>query len=983
TPASSGSYRWSIPSNVQTTQCKVKVSDASNLNVFDISDNVFTISSLLLKTPNGAENYAISSMQTVTWTSSNISYVKLEYSINNGIDWSTVATSLPSSGIYYWEIPNTPSAQCLFRISDANNPGTYDLSDNIFAITESPTITMLYPVGNEIFRIGSTETLKWKSNNVTNVKIEYSVNNGSDWKTIALSTPSTGTYSWVVPQENSNLCKIRVSDASRPAIYDMSALPFTITNSPKITVIAPNGSENYPTGSIQSISWSSSNVSKVKIEYSINNGIDWSTVTASYPSSGVYSWTVPSTPSTQCKIRISDTSNVGTYDISDNNFQISEAPSITILYPNGKEKFATGTKETIKWKSNNVNNVKIEYSINNGSDWNLIVSSIASTGTYTWLVPNVSSNLCKVRISDVTKADVFDASDSLFSIANTPKITITAPNGDESYQVGSTQTLKWTSSGISNVKIEYSINNGIDWYLIEASYPSAGIYSWAVPNTPSTQCLIKVTDITNPLNYDISDKVFTIAASPVLQVTAPNGNETWEIGKTQYITWNSVNIVNAKIEYSINNGSDWTVIIASTKSTGSYSWIVPNTPSYQCRVKISDAANPATYDISDSIFTIAASPKIVVTSPNGGESIKAGSLKNITWTSNNVANVKIEYSVNNGVGWSTIAESVPSTGLYRWTVPDTSSLQCRLKISDASNSNVVDLSDNVFTISKIAILTPSSGESLLAGTQYQISWASECINNVKLEYSTDKGTSWTSIVASTSALAGSYQWNIPQTAIKQCMLRISDVLNASVSDISDNYFSVQTLVLLSPAEKAKLTIGSIQPIQWKYYNVTNIKLEYSADGGITWSTIVSSTPAKNGAYNWKVPNNPSEFCLVRVTDLSNTQNTDITKSYFAITNVDAVERVDNSVPTDYALLQNHPNPFNPTTMIRFRIPVSAFVVLKVYDLMGKEVCTLVNEEKSAGTYDVNFNASSLANGIYLYKIQAGSYVATKKLLLLK
>jgi hypothetical protein len=70
-------------------------------------------------------------------------------------------------------------------------------------------------------------------------------------------------------------------------------------------------------------------------------------------------------------------------------------------------------------------------------------------------------------------------------------------------------------------------------------------------------------------------------------------------------------------------------------------------------------------------------------------------------------------------------------------------------------------------------------------------------------------------------------------------------------------------------------------------------------------------------------------------------------------------------------------------MIRFRIPVSTFVVLKVYDLMGKEVCTLVNEEKSAGTYDVNFNASSLANGVYLYKIQAGSYVATKKLLLLK
>jgi hypothetical protein len=89
------------------------------------------------------------------------------------------------------------------------------------------------------------------------------------------------------------------------------------------------------------------------------------------------------------------------------------------------------------------------------------------------------------------------------------------------------------------------------------------------------------------------------------------------------------------------------------------------------------------------------------------------------------------------------------------------------------------------------------------------------------------------------------------------------------------------------------------------------------------------------------------------------------------------------MPSTYLLQQNYPNPFNPSTTISFSIPTSEFVTLKVYDVLGREIATLVNENLSAGSYSYNFDASNLTSGVYFYKLQAGKYSETKKMLLSK
>ena len=91
----------------------------------------------------------------------------------------------------------------------------------------------------------------------------------------------------------------------------------------------------------------------------------------------------------------------------------------------------------------------------------------------------------------------------------------------------------------------------------------------------------------------------------------------------------------------------------------------------------------------------------------------------------------------------------------------------------------------------------------------------------------------------------------------------------------------------------------------------------------------------------------------------------------------------NVTPNEYGLAQNYPNPFNPTTTINYTLPNSGFTKLSVYNTIGEEVQTLVNENQSAGTYNLDFNASNLPSGLYFYSLTSGNFTQTNKMILMK
>ncbi len=157
-----------------------------------------------------------------------------------------------------------------------------------------------------------------------------------------------------------------------------------------------------------------------------------------------------------------------------------------------------------------------------------------------------------------------------------------------------------------------------------------------------------------------------------------------------------------------------------------------------------------------------------------------------------------------------------------------------------------------------------------------------------------------------------------------------------------------------------------------------VNLYFSSDTGKTWT--------EQKIYNGNL--NGSEIVFTDSTH--GWLLCDSGKVFYTANNggiITGVSTIENKTPSEYILKQNYPNPFNPSTTISFSIPQTSFVTIKVYDVLGREVAILVNEEKSPGNYSVNFNESNLPSGVYLYKLESasfnGRYTSTKKMVLLK
>ena len=194
----------------------------------------------------------------------------------------------------------------------------------------------------------------------------------------------------------------------------------------------------------------------------------------------------------------------------------------------------------------------------------------------------------------------------------------------------------------ANVKVEYSTTGGSSWTTAIASTPNTGSYLWTTPVTATAQALVRVSDAANAAVNDTSDAVFTLTLATIT-VLAPNGGETWPVGAPRNIAWAwTGSIAAVRIDVSTNNGADWTPVVVSTANTGLYPGIVPNAPSAQCLVRVSDAADAGVFDTSNAPFTIDATPTLAVTAPNGGEAWMAGSVHTIAWSSYGAAVGEVE-----------------------------------------------------------------------------------------------------------------------------------------------------------------------------------------------------------------------------------------------------------------------------------------------------------------------------------------------------
>jgi hypothetical protein len=363
---------------------------------------------------------------TITWDTvykAASSQVGLEYSVDDGDSWVTIAASTANDGSYDWAVPaTTPSDdEAWVRMIDRLGNNVLDV-DGYFSISgivlDSPTV-------DSDWLGGSSHNIEWTTICTPGlVTLYYSHDNFDEDSTlIVAATADDGNHVWSVPEQADSTVWVRAY-TNTDATYT-TAGPFIISG---VQVTAPNGGETLSSGGTYTIQWETiGDVDSVGIHYSVNGG-GWLLVVNDLPNAGSYSWTVPNNPSTSVNIRVGKNDTFNGSDVNDDPFTIA---GIIVTYPNGGETFTLGVPEDITWEEIAItSDIKIEYTLNGGADWYPIPGATgiaAETLTFNWDLdtsgdPNLeASALCLIRVSEDDADPMSDASNTPFTIEEVVK----------------------------------------------------------------------------------------------------------------------------------------------------------------------------------------------------------------------------------------------------------------------------------------------------------------------------------------------------------------------------------------------------------------------------------------------------------------------------------------------------------------------------------------------------------------------------------
>jgi len=572
-------------------------------------------------------------------------------------------------------------------------------------------------------------------------------------------------------------------------------------------------------------------------------------------------------------------------------------------------------------------------------------------------------------------------------------------------------------------------------------------------------------------------------------------------GSGAQITWQTNEPADTQVDYGLSSNYTQASLLSSPRVTAHtvvLNGLEQNT-TYHYRIKSRDLAGNLAVS-GDFVFTTPPATALILLSPNGGEWLLNGGNRRITWNApNTIADVRLEYSPDAGANWRTIAASAPNTGSYNWQPPDAVSNNVLLRIFDANNAGVADVSDQTFFITRAAFVQfkPSPSNPILApgpkgswdenirergwvmyeNGMYHLwygGWQGEYTHSearlVKLGYaSSTDGINWTKYAGNPIYTE---TWIEDMTVLKDGDTYYMYAEDENYADGNgatiDLYTSTDRInwtrygTVLAPDDGKGWEKGDVgTPTVWKeggewfmlYEGLVDgiagqVGLAASSDGrNWTRSThnpvlanpihpdldiAIDSVIKINGVYHayghydtggnrwvgglftstnltqWAaysgnpiagnspviVDTGDNKYRLYSVaTNASGEETYQVAFSNPIVEPPTGVVSSTPAQPKGFALQPNYPNPFRAAaasaeTRIVYQLQERAFVTLTIYDLLGREIKTLVAQKRDAGTYEARWNGRDangnlLPSGTYLYMLQAGEFRSARKLLLVK
>lgn len=624
-------------------------------------------------------------------------------------------------------------------------------------------------------------------------------------------------------------------------------------------------------------------------------------------------------------------------------------------------------------------NAGVYLTTNNGESWNPVNSGLTST------------NITSLAVSD---SNLFAGTGGGVFLSTNNGTSWTAANSGladpliNSLVTDGTNLFAGTWSGVY-----FSTNNGTSWNQSHSGLTYNGILSLVINDTNLfagtnesgvwRESLWQMIPPSVPTLVSPGDSTTNQPAKVTLEVnTAAGANSySWQVSLNPTFSSTVVN--------DLTSGASDTAHAVTLTAGTKYYW----------RVQASDAGGTSAFSVSDS-FTVMAVPAIpVLASPaNSAQNERVDTLV-LEW-----------YSVSEDTGYvcqlstnptfSSLVVSSDSTRDTTFKVTSLKNLQkyyWRVGSYNAGGTSAFATKDSFTTIIAIptvpALVSPRQNAANqpanltlkvdsvagASGYHWQVS-----VNSAFLSTVVNDSTGGTGDTAQTVVLtAGTkYYWEVQAFNI-----------GGSSAFSGPDSFTVMAVPTVPMLASPVGTTGEPRRTTFKWessINATMYRLQVATDSTIdsvgefinadvVFDTTLTDTTKKLSS---PLSANKKYYWHVSATDTAGTSNYSSIGAYLTGVGIDAIDELPG-IPKEFALSQNYPNPFNPTTVINYQLPVNSFVTLKIYDILGREVMTLVNGRQSAGYYNATFKAMNLPSGIYFYRHQAGTYSNTRKLLLLK
>lgn len=749
-------------------------------------------------------------------------------------------------------------------VADTPWPKFHHAEENAGYTPHSVAVRLVSPSGDDFWKQGTTKTITWWVWNEMNIDIEYSPDNGNTWQTLATDvSDTTGGYEWDTPaDEITNKALIRVSSSTYEDVSHVCDSPFSIDI--------------------------------FELKWTFNTGGNHHSSLALGEDGTIY---IASTDS-----------------------------SLYALNPDG----------TTKWRYWTDGSIYSSPAV--GADGTIY---IASSDEYLHAIDTNGIPKWTYNIGPFVSETISIGPDSVIYVGENGTVHAVNPDG--------TQKRTFLPAGFNaSIGPDGMLYVGSADNSVRAVYPEGGI-KWEIPCDND----VNATPVIGP-----DGTIYVGSRDSYMYAIAYDGTLKWSFDAARDIFCSAALDTDGTLYFGARGNT-----IYALNPDGTEKWTYSTTRDVRTSPII--GANGTIY--------VAAYDSLYALNDDGS---RRWAFKSEQWKQNQSgvfqsspvigSNGSLYFATSDGIVYALHDDN---TGLADTPWPKYH--------RDSRNTSYTSDSP------ALRVTSPPAGGGWIHDTEHYIIWEAWNVSAIDIEFSSDDGQSWTEIATGVDDSLGSYQWTTPSDTAGKCYIRITDVSDSTIVDMNNAPFSIvftPELTLESPSGGDTLVSGQLTHISWSAVTVDSIAVYYSANNGDSWNTIEQSLDAHNSPYTWLVPDNASDECLLKIIDVSDSLICDVSDSVFSIISSTGITE---DIPERFELSNAYPNPFNPTTTIEYALPNNSHVRLTIYNLMGQEVVVLVNEECHAGYYSVNWNATGLSSGVYFYRIEAGDFRRTKKMVLMK